>query len=135
MKVAIPAYHGRVSPVFDTCRELVVFEDGEQAGTMSWPVDLSGATELSRAERMRDLGVNVLLCGGITQEQASRIRSLGIRLVAWLAGDVNDVVAAFREGRLRESRFAMPGCRGRCRRNRQGAAPWGLGRPCRRRPQ
>ena len=116
MRLAVPSFQNRVSPVFDTCQQVLVFEADGDGRMKAVPVDLSRVGSLKRAERLRELDVDVLLCGGITQDQAQRIQAAGIRIVPWLAGDVAEIVEAFRSGQLEQPRFAMRGCRRRCRR-------------------
>ncbi len=131
MKVAIPAFQGRVSPVFDTCQELLIFEEDAEGRLADRMVDFSGVPEFMRAARLRELGVDVLLCGGITHFQARRVQTYGVRLVPWVAGSVQEVMAAYRAGALSDPRYAMPGCCGGRRRGRGGARGPGFrgGRP------
>jgi len=67
----------------------------------------------ARANRLRQMGIDVLLCGGISGWLARQVEALGIRLIPWLAGDVQQVLDAFVAGRLPDQRFAMPGSWGR----------------------
>jgi predicted Fe-Mo cluster-binding NifX family protein len=114
MKIAIPEYKGRVSPVFDTCQMLRIFEMDRghiaaRSGTDDWsclPLEL-------RTNRLRQLGIDVLLCGGVSDWLARQIEAQGIRLVPWLVGDVDDVLRAFIDGGLPDRRFAMPGSWGK----------------------
>jgi predicted Fe-Mo cluster-binding NifX family protein len=114
MKIAIPQYKGRVSPVFDTCQRLLIFQI-EEAGVAaaSQSDDWSYLPVEVRTNRLRQLGIDVLLCGGISDWLARQIESRGIRLVPWLVGDVEEVVNAFVDGGLPDRRFAMPGSWGK----------------------
>ncbi|MBN1343200.1 MAG: NifB/NifX family molybdenum-iron cluster-binding protein [Phycisphaerae bacterium] len=127
MSVAVPVFQNRVSPVFDTCQQVLVFEDDAEGRLICRAVDFSSVQEARRAERLRDLGVDVLLCGGITQMQAHRVSACGIQLVPWVAGEVDEVMSAYRKGGLPDPRFAMPGC-GRRRRGQGGRGQCGRGR-------
>ena len=114
MKIAIPEYKRRISPVFDTCQRLRIFQmdRGRMAaslGTDDWsylPIEM-------RTNRLRQLGVDVLLCGGVSDWLARQIEAQGIRLVPWVVGDVDDVLRAFIDGGLPNRRFAMPGSWGK----------------------
>jgi len=130
MKIAIPEYNGRVSPVFDTSQRLLVFRvDHGGVGAPLGNEDWSYLPLPVRATRLRQMGVDVLLCGGISGWLARQIEALGIRLVPWLAGDVQQVLEAFVAGRLPDRYFAMPGTWGM----RRGRRLRRMGRPYRKR--
>ncbi|MBW2056480.1 MAG: NifB/NifX family molybdenum-iron cluster-binding protein [Deltaproteobacteria bacterium] len=114
MKIAIPEYEGRVSPVFDACQKVLVFEtDGGGVATAVGSEDWSYLPPAVRANRLREAGIEVLLCGGISGWLARLVEAMGIRLIPWLAGDVDQVVDAFIAGRLPQRSFAMPGSWGK----------------------
>ena len=110
MRVAIPEYHGRVSPVFDTCQRLLVFQ--MRNGSLMIPLesqDWSSLPPAVRVSRLRETGIDVLLCGGISGWLARQIEALEIQLIPWLAGDVRQVLDAFVTRKLPNRRLAMPG--------------------------
>jgi len=116
MRIAIPEYGGRVSPVFDTCRTLLVFQTSNfDAPHPLETQDWSYVPLPARAKRLRQNGIDLLLCGGISGWLARQIEAEGIRLVPWLAGDVRQVLNAFVNGRLPDRCFAMPGSWGKRR--------------------
>lgn len=113
MLIAVPNCQSRVSPVFDVAARLVV-------------VRLKGEAELERREvvlfenqpegmvrSLRELGVELLICGGISQWLEVALERVGIRVLAQICGEVETVVAAYRTGRLNSPEFIMPGCCGR----------------------
>lgn len=123
MLLAIPTRNDRVSPVFDTaCRLLLVeVEQGQERARRT--EELSDTLPAPRVRRLRELGVEVLVCGGISRGFAAMLEAAGIRVVSWIAGPVDDVLRAYLEGRLSHPRWMMPGCQGRQRHQGcQGAA-------------
>ncbi|MBI5569112.1 MAG: hypothetical protein HY914_04120 [Desulfomonile tiedjei] len=118
IRIAIPEHQGRIAPVFDTCQRILVFAqqgDGEAVVTRE---DWSAISRQGRAIRLKELGVEVLLCGGISCGIEDQIHLHGIRLVSWLAGDVPAILTAFRKGRIMNPEYAMPGTL-LCRQRRQ----------------
>jgi predicted Fe-Mo cluster-binding NifX family protein len=109
MKLAMPIYQGRIAPVFETCRQLVVVSQGPAGDVVVAEADWSTANRSSRPMRLKELGVEVLLCGGITSRMEYQIRMHGVFVVSWLAGEMREVLVAFRQGRLAEPKFSMPG--------------------------
>jgi predicted Fe-Mo cluster-binding NifX family protein len=122
MKIAIPEHQGRVAPVFDTCRRMLVFSPDENGEVPVAEQDWSMETRQGRTIRLKELGIDVLLCGAISCGIEDQIHDQGICLVAWLAGDVPAILKAYREGRVMDPGYAMPGtliCRQR-RQKRRG---------------
>jgi predicted Fe-Mo cluster-binding NifX family protein len=128
MKVAVPVWQGRVSPVFDVAEQvlLVDFDDQEERRHME---SLGNTMPHERARQLVELGVDVLVCGAISWPLEAILVSRGVRVVPLVCGEVEKVVGAFRDGTLEDEQFAMPGCcrtrwqmRARCRR-RGGRTP------------
>jgi predicted Fe-Mo cluster-binding NifX family protein len=66
-----------------------------------------------KVKRLKELGVDVVLCGGISNPLRGMTEAAGIRVIPWLSGRVDDVLAAYFSGSLTDERFAMPGRPGR----------------------
>ena len=118
MRVAIPQWQGRVSPVFDVAGHLLVVdvEDGAEQGRRSVVID--AASPQARATAVTDHSAAVLICGAISAPLESGLEAGGVEVISQTCGDVEEVLAAFIEGRLGQETFLMPGCCGRRRRLR-----------------
>ncbi len=117
MKIAVPDWQGRVSPVFDVAEQIVLV-DLDDGGADPWPTERLGSAGLhDRARRLAELGVDVLVCGAISWPLEALLATSGIRVIPLVCGNVGEVVQAFRDGTINDGRYAMPGC---CRRRRQG---------------
>jgi len=125
MRVAIPFWNDRVSPVFDASRRLVVVdvEDGLERARHQETLQEEFPTR--RARQLAQLGVNVLICGAISRPLATLLAASGITVIPWTAGPVDEVLAAYLAGRLPDPRWMMPGCGGRQQRHRGGCGPRG----------
>lgn len=126
MLLAIPILNGRVSPVFDTACRLLVIEVDQGTERARRTEEFAEAFPARRVRRLSDLGIDVLVCGGISRPLAMMLQTAGIRTVPWIAGPVEDIVQAYLVGRLPHPRWMMPGCLGQRRQHRGG--PWGQGR-------
>ena len=120
MKLAIPVWQGRISPVFDVAGQLLLVElvDGREVARQERMVDETAADERSR--KLAELGVETLICAGISQLLETGLADRGIRVIARVCGNVEEVLAAYLAGRLSQARFAMPGCCGQRRRRHRG---------------
>jgi predicted Fe-Mo cluster-binding NifX family protein len=119
MKLALSIWQSRVSPVFDTAGRLLVVEvqDGREVARTEETI---GSLFLPRkVQQLCELGVEVLICGAISRPLACLVAQSGIALVPWIAGNVEEVLRGYLDGRLPDPRFLMPGG-GHCRRRRGG---------------
>ena len=127
MKIALTVWNGRIAPVFDVSRQLLVLTPDDEVAAPGKMVAWSGDTPAARLAVLRERGIKVLICGAISQPARLEAESMGIEVNGFIAGDVNEVLAAWRRGELASGSFAMPGCGGArrscCRRLRNGN-PW-----------
>ncbi len=117
MKIAAAVWNGRISPVFDVAGRVLVLEveGGQRRGHQEEPLPESPA---SKTERLAELHVDTLVCGAISRPLAGMLAMRGIRVIAFIAGDADEVIRAYLGGELQGPMFAMPGCCGRRRRSR-----------------
>ncbi len=123
MKLAIAISKGRIAPLFDTSRRLLILELGEDRPVWSEDLELLEDGEFSRVAVMTRLNVHTLICGAISRELAASLEGRGVRVVAFISGDIDRVVQAFLADTLHSDVFCMPGCG--CRRRRRHSGPSG----------
>jgi predicted Fe-Mo cluster-binding NifX family protein len=125
MRIAVPDWHGRVSPVFDVARQVLVVDLDGRRESQRTTLSLGQTLPPLRAQELVRQGVNVLLCGGISAFLLRMLEARGIRVVPGISGNVNQVMASYLAGRLTNGTFALPGWRGpRGRRHRGGRRAW-----------
>ena len=117
MRIAMPIWEGRVSPVFDTATVLLVVEHDGRQEVGRRTETLGGLPALRRVGRLVELGVQALVCGAISRPLLSMISGRGIQVLPFISGNVEDVLTAYVSGGLGiakcPARFRMPGCCGR----------------------
>ena len=127
MKVAIPTWSGRVSPVFDVARVLLLVDFDGDAEAHRQEAALEETEFAARVRRVAQLGAEVLICGAISMPLEAMLVSAGVRVIPHTCGPAEDVLRAFASGRLTDEAFLMPGCCGR--RRRRGRRRGGRCRP------
>ena len=120
IKVAIPIWDGRVSPVMDAAGHLLLVEinGGQEVGRSV--IDLPRANIPARVDFISKLGIDVLICGAISQQFEQLLGASGIKIRPWFRGNVDEVIAAYSGGILQNDNFIMPGCGRRRRRGGRG---------------
>jgi predicted Fe-Mo cluster-binding NifX family protein len=109
MKIVIPVFENRVSPVFDWCSNLLLVENqsGREVGRSE--VAAADNDSLRQADQMVELGASMVVCGGIGEMLLGLIEARGIRVIPGVSGDIDDVLTALSAGELSHPRFMMPG--------------------------
>src|SRR3990172_10226653 len=99
MRLAISVWNEQVSPVFDSARQLLLvdIENGVEQARRKEAIRESFPSR--RARHLAELGVNVLICGGISRTLKELLETSGITVVPWTAGPVDEVLGAYRTGR------------------------------------
>jgi len=127
MRIAIPAREDLVSPAFDFARRLLLVELENDREAKRSAVVLPPESAPRRAERLRDLGVDILICGAISRDLAGWATRGGIEILPYVSGPIDEVLKAYVSGQLADPRFVLPGCwpgarKGfrRCRLRRRG---------------
>ena len=112
MRVAIPVWEGRISPVFDTAERISISDFEQGKVTSRFIVSFQAKFLPHRAALLRRWGVQVLICGGISTYLARLVAAQGIKIVPGLSGNVDEVARAYFQGKIPPGRFSMPGWRG-----------------------
>jgi len=110
MRIAIPHWQGRISPVFDVAGTLCLIdiEDGREVRRQS--VSLSSRDPFRRVAEVSALRMDVLICGALSYPLERALIGAGVQVACCICGEVDAVVDAYLRGRLADRRFLMPGC-------------------------
>ena len=109
MKIGIPIWEDRVSPVLDTASRLLVVELEDQKEASRFETYLDEQDLSRRCVRIRRLGVDTLICGAISRGFSKILEASGIHVVPGISGHPEDVLNAYLRGNLSHSRYLMPG--------------------------
>lgn len=112
MKLAITVWNGRIAPLFDVARHVLVVETegfGKPIGSMM-NVDLQNDDVDKKVAALASLGIEAVVCGAISREYEEALMAADIEMDAYVAGDVTDVLDAWQGGIMRQRGYSMPGC-------------------------
>lgn len=118
VKVGLTCWNQRIAPVFDVSREILVVEIEAGCVVGHSRQVLPPESGWLKAKRVKEMGINIFICGAISRPMHDFIISQGIEVWTFIAGDLQEVIDAWIQGNLSENSFAMPGC-GRNRRRRR----------------
>lgn len=127
MKIAVTVWEDAVSTVCDfSSRLLVVDVQGDEVKDRSF-VPFETKILMERVNQLEALGVEVLLCGAISRPLERMVRASGVKVIPGLRGSIDEIIGAYMDGSLTDTRFTLPGCgpgmgRGRGGKRRRGAS-------------
>ena len=108
MRAAIPLFGTRVSPRCQIARELLVADVLDGAIASLKQVPFVSASDRQMVDRFVDLGIDVLVCGGLRREMMEEIEASDIRVFVNVAGETDAILAALAAGTL-HSGFGLGG--------------------------
>ena len=111
MKLAMPVWNDCVSTVLDFSDCLLVIDFKSGIINDRSMADFAGNTIEEKVARLRELDIQVLLCGAVSMPMERRVMASGIDIIPFLRGRVDDVLNAYFSGHLLEPGFMLPGCR------------------------
>ncbi len=121
MKAAFAVWENRIAPVFDVAGRVCIVESGKEPVLQRETLELPEGHASTKAGFLADRRVEILVCGAVTGPARWFLVSRGIRVIAFVTGELDEVIAAWLDGRLpRDESFLMPGCRGFRRRGGMG---------------
>jgi len=95
MKIAIPTFNSRVSPRFDFASKMLVATVEREKIVDREIYSLINLNPIRRSSLLCELGVNVLMCGGISDFSVRLLMGNGIEVIPMVAGEVEDVLTLF----------------------------------------
>jgi predicted Fe-Mo cluster-binding NifX family protein len=115
-------WDGCVSSTLDFARQMLVAAFEGQVETDRRQIVLRDAQPpLQRARAIAALGAEVVICGAVSRALAHALGQAGVVLIPHVAGDVDEVLAAYLCGRLSQPCYRQAGCGpGAGRRRRRG---------------
>ncbi len=113
MRIAIPIWEDKVSPVLDTASRLLIFEIEDQTESSRFEADLDKRDLWQRCLFIQEMDIDVLICGAVSYPFASMLEAFKISVIPDISGITEEVLKAYLEGNLLISKFMMPGCQRR----------------------
>ncbi len=109
MKIAITVWGNRISPVFDSATTLMIVEI-KNSKIVSQTFEAFNPKFLIQIRSIFTTHqIKVLICGAITDVQSKSIEHSGIKLIPFITGNIDDVLACCLKKAHRISDFLMPG--------------------------
>ena len=109
MRIAIPVWGDKISPVLDTAPKLLVIENESQKESTRFETFLMEQNISRRCAFIRGLNIDVLICGAVSRQMSGMLTASGIKVISEISGSVEAILDAYFQGTLLQSGFFMPG--------------------------
>lgn len=120
MRIGIPVWEGKVSPVLDTALKLQVVEVENQKVASRSLYHMNEHDLNRRCARIRGMEVDTIICGAISHPFLRMLMASGIHVIREISGTAEDVLETYLQGKLFDSNYIMPWCkRNQCKGNKQ----------------
>ncbi len=109
MKVVMPVFDKRISPVFDWCMRVLVVEKLSDNTINKVEMDISEFSEIERIKVLKSISPRTLLCGGISIQLEGIFCYLGIDVISWISGRSDEILNLFLNDTLQPEKVLLPG--------------------------
>lgn len=107
--LAIPVFRARVAPVLNWCTKVLVFPEEMADRSSGREIVLREPNPFDLLRILYKEGVGTLICGALSSELLHFGEHLGMQIIHGVAGDIADVLRAYREQELDQPSFRLPG--------------------------
>ncbi len=131
--IAVPVFQDRISPLMDVSNRYMIYETEDGEIKQKIDINLNADAEPQRVEKLKDIGVDTIICGAISGYVAGIVGEKGMRLLPMIYGPIDEVIDSYLHNTLGSYCPGPTDCAGRKRKSR-GPCPDGNGmkRGCRR---
>lgn len=109
MRIAIPIWEDKISPVLDTASKLLIIDKNDQKEVSRFEAFLLEQDMSQRCSFIRKLDLDVLICGAVSRQVSGMLKASGIKIISEISGPAEKVLEAYLQGTLLNSGFFMPG--------------------------
>jgi predicted Fe-Mo cluster-binding NifX family protein len=117
MITALTVWENRISPVFDSSQTLLVAQIKNKKIVSRHLEPFNPSLPSHLADRLDAIGVEIFICGAISQLPADIIEAMGIKLIPFITGNTDEVLENLIKDQPIIPGFLMPGCRSRNHKN------------------
>ena len=105
MRIAIPIWDTKVSPVLDTASRLLIVEIENRNEASRFEIYLDEQDLPRTCFRIQGMDVDTLICGAISRHFARMLKGSGINVIPEISGQAEEVLEAYLQGELFNPKF------------------------------
>jgi predicted Fe-Mo cluster-binding NifX family protein len=99
-RIAIPVFENRISNRLD-CSEHILLYFIEKDKIESYEtLRLIQSSSSAKLSKLLELGIDVLICNGITDFYSRKLSESNVQVIPWIRGEVKEVICQYMNGEL-----------------------------------
>lgn len=109
MRVAIPVWHGRISPLLDSANVIRIYQIDNHGLELAEEFCVDEIRIVGLPTACAGHQVDMVICGAVSSALKCMLEKLGIDICSWVCGDANEVICAYYAEKSLDERFSLPG--------------------------
>lgn len=98
--IAIPVFDNRISARLDCTQNVMLVSIENGVVKERERIRLVEANPLEKMKTLIEVGVQVVICGGITDVCINKLKDNGVKVIPWIRGEAEEVLKQYLEGKL-----------------------------------
>ncbi len=94
-KIAVPVFQDCISSLMDASNRYMIYETGEGRIKQKIDINLNADAGPQRVEKLKDIDVDMIICGAISGYAAGIVREKGMRLLPMIYGHIEEVIDSY----------------------------------------
>lgn len=100
IRIAIPIFQKRISPVLDSCKRLIIVDAEKGREKVRTELFLDNLSLKDRCQFIIKVKVDIIICCGISNLFETMLKSNDIQLICGIVGNAEQVIIAYLKNRL-----------------------------------
>jgi len=126
--IAVPVFLDRVSPLMDVSNRYMIYETEDGKIKQRLDISLNADGESQRVEKLKEIGVNTIICGAVSGYVAHIVGEKGMRLLSMIYGPIDEIIEHYLKNSLGTYCSGSGGCKGHKRQRRGQCGAGGKGK-------
>ncbi|MDO9631297.1 MAG: NifB/NifX family molybdenum-iron cluster-binding protein [Humidesulfovibrio sp.] len=111
MLICLACYGDRLATLMESATELRFYRVEQNVPVLNGTTPAPGTGVFAMIDLLAGLGIDVLICGGLSGCALAALQQSGVPVVPWIGGTAEEVASAWAAGGVEAvNRLRLPGC-------------------------
>lgn len=110
MRIGLSVWRGRIAPVCDVSICILIVEIADKQVVHCHEEMIRQCDPIHKARLIKALNIDTLICGAISRFLEGYLNNRGVSVLARTCGQIEAVINAYLNGKIKDQDYVMPGC-------------------------